>query len=179
MKPRVAVVVLAVLCVVLVWRSRAQSTEQQGQPSVFVPTYGQVASEQDIQLLRQDLRSQKQKLIAENLPMTESEAVKFWAVYNKYSEELKQINDEKFRLAREYGQDWATMTNDQALIYIRRWLEVDAVAHELRLKYVPVVSQVLPGKKAATFFQLDRRISMMIDLQLASQLPLAHTKEQP
>ena len=40
-------------------------------------------------------------------------------------------------------------------------------------KYVPEVSQVLPGKKAATFFQLDRRISMMIDMQLASQVPLA------
>jgi hypothetical protein len=32
----------------------------------------------------------------------------------------------------------------------------------------------LPGKKAATFFQLDERITMMIDLQFASQLPLLH-----
>jgi len=28
-------------------------------------------------------RKQKQKLIAENLPMVESEAIKFWAVYQK------------------------------------------------------------------------------------------------
>jgi len=179
MKLRAAVVVLAVLCAVLGWKLRAQTAEQQGPSSVFVPDNGQVASEQDIQLLRQDLRSQKQKLIAENLPMTESEAVKFWPVYNKYSEELKQFNDEKFRLAMEYGQDWATLTDDQALIYIRRWLEVDTDAHQLRSKYVPIVSQALPGKKAATFFQLDRRISMMIDLQLASQLPLARPKGQP
>jgi hypothetical protein len=41
------------------------------------------------------------------------------------------------------------------------------------------VSQALPGKKAATFFQLDRRISMMIDLQLASQLPLAMEQDKP
>lgn len=179
MKLRAAVVVLAVLCAVLVWKLRAQAPEQQGPSSIFVPDNGQVASEQDIQLLRQDLRSQKQKLIAENLPMTESEAVKFWAIYNKYSEELKPINDEKFRLVTEYGRDWATLADDQALIYIRRWLEVDADAHQLRLKYVPLVSQALPGKKAATFFQLDRRISMMIDLQLASQLPLARPKGQP
>ena len=57
------------------------------------------------------------------------------------------------------------------MIYVRRWLEVDEQVQQLRLKYVPEVSQVLPGKKAATFFQLDLRIIMMIDIQLASQNP--------
>jgi hypothetical protein len=33
------------------------------------------------------------------------------------------------------------------------------------------VKDTLPTKKAATFFQLDERISMMIDLEFASQLP--------
>jgi len=36
---------------------------------------------------------------------------------------------------------------------------------------------VLPGKQAATFFQLDRRISMMIDVQLTSQLPLVQSQD--
>jgi hypothetical protein len=99
-----------------------------------------------------------------------------WAVYNRYTQELRQVNDEKFRLVQEYGQQWGTMTNDQALMYIRRWLEVHQQVQALRLKYVPEVSQALPGKKAAKFFQLDRRISMMMDLQLASQLPLVAGK---
>jgi hypothetical protein len=47
----------------------------------------------------------------------------------------------------------------------------------LRLKYVPVMNQILPGKKAATFFQLERRLCLMVDLQLFSQIPLAHAKE--
>jgi hypothetical protein len=111
--------------------------------------------------------------------MTESEAVKFWAVYNRYSSDMRQINDEKYRLIRQYGDEWSTMNDEQALIYIRRWLEVDDQAHQLRSKYVMDVSQALPGKKAATFFQLDRRISMMIDLQLASQLPLAMAQDRP
>jgi len=43
--------------------------------------------------------------------------------------------------------------------------------------YVPIVRKVLSGKKAATFFQLDRRISMMIDVQLTSRLPLVESQE--
>jgi len=69
------------------------------------------------------------------------------------------------------------MTDQDAVIYVRNWLEVDQQVQALRVKYVPAVNQVLPGKKAATFFQLDRRLNMIIDLQLFSQIPLAKVKE--
>ena len=176
MKARFVAVVLAVMCLVLGWKLWAKGQDPQQQQSIpmYTGNQGMSMSDGDLQLLRQDIRAQKQKLIAENLPMTESEAIKFWAVYNKYTSDLRDINDEKYRLIKEYAEQYPTMTNDQALIYIRRWLEVDDQVHQLRSKYVPAVSQALPGKKAATFFQLDRRISMMIDLQLSSQIPLAH-----
>jgi len=180
MNARSMVVALSLVCLVLVWKLAARSQEPSPkQQSIAVSSRPLTASDADLQLLRQDLRAQKQKLIAQNLPMTESEAVKFWAVYNRYTDEVRQINDEKFRLVKQYGEMWETMSNDEALIYIRRWLEVDGQLHELRSKYVVQVSQALPGKKAATFFQLDRRISMLMDIQLASQLPLAISQDQP
>jgi hypothetical protein len=51
-------------------------------------------------------------------------------------------------------------------------LDSDIEIAQLRQKYVPIVSKVLDGKKSATFFQLDRRIAMMIELQLSSRMPL-------
>jgi hypothetical protein len=131
-------------------------------------------SPQELQLMRHDLRKQKQKLIGENLPMTESEAIKFWAVYEKYSNELNEVNGEKLTMIHAYSQNWRSMSNDDALIFMRRWLELDEKAIQLRSKYLPLVKDALPGKKAATFFQLDERISMMINLEFTSQLPLLH-----
>jgi hypothetical protein len=165
----------ALVCGLVGWRMGAAQIKDQTPNATLMPQV-LVASDQELQLLRQDLRTQKQKLIADNLPMTESEAIKLWAIYRRYSDELRQINDEKFRLVKDYGQQWRTMTNDQALIYIWRWLEVDEQVQALRLKYVPEVSQALPGRKTATFFQLDRRIGIMMDLQMASQLPLVAGK---
>jgi hypothetical protein len=69
------------------------------------------------------------------------------------------------------------MTDEQASLYLRSWLDVDIAITQLRQKYVPIVSQVLNGKKSATFFQLDRRISMMVDIQLASQIPIVQAQE--
>ncbi|HKD63911.1 MAG TPA: hypothetical protein VKB40_07735 [Candidatus Acidoferrales bacterium] len=184
MKAGLMIVLLSVVCFSWGWGFAAQSSTQEqsshnDQESLAISSRPLTASDADLQLLRQDLRTQKQKLIAENLPMTELEADKFWAVYNRYTADLRHINDEKFRLVKQYGDMWGMMSNDEALIYIRRWLEVDAQVHELRSKYVMEVSQALPGKKAATFFQLERRISMLIDIQLASQLPLAISQDKP
>lgn len=178
MKTRSIVVILSVVCILLVWRATPRPAAQR-QEALSQGGGPLVATDADIQLMRQDLRTRKQKLIAQNLPMTESEAGKFWGIYGRYTEDLKQINDEKFRLVKQYGDSWGTMTNDDALVYIRRWLEVDEQVHQLRSKYVVDVSHALPGKKAATFFQLDRRISMMMDVQLASQMPLAISQDMP
>jgi hypothetical protein len=65
------------------------------------------------------------------------------------------------------------------MIFTRCWLELDEKAIQLRSKYLPLVRDVLSGKKAATFFQLDERLSMMINLEFASQLPLLHGQNQP
>jgi len=42
---------------------------------------------------------------------------------------------------------------------------------------VPIVNQVLPGKKTATFFQMERRIEGLMDVQLASQIPLVQDQQ--
>ena len=152
---------------------RVQQAQQVTVERVVSPTI----TDEDIALLRQDLRAKKMRVIGENMSLSDQEGQKFWPIYNHYVKDLIEVNDQKYALLKQYAEMWATMTDEDALIYVRHWLEVDGQAQALRLKYVPVVSQVLPGKKAATFFQLDRRLNMIIDLQLFSQIPLAHVKE--
>jgi soluble lytic murein transglycosylase-like protein len=129
-------------------------------------------SNQDIDLLRKDLRSKRKQLIAANLKLNDVEAAKFWPVYDQYIAELIAINDRKFGLIQEYADNYGKFTNEQTLLFTRNWLDMDIATAQLRQKYVPIVAKVLEGKKTATFFQLDRRIAMMMDLQVSSQMPL-------
>ncbi|HXY49788.1 MAG TPA: hypothetical protein VEI01_10090 [Terriglobales bacterium] len=137
-----------------------------------------VISNQELSLLRQDLRSKRKQLIAANLKLTDTEAVKFWPVYDQYVTELIAINDKKFGLIQEYANSWGKLTNEQSLLFARNWLDMDIATAQLRQKYVPIVSKVLDGRKTATFFQLDRRIAMMMELQVSSQMPLVQAQEQ-
>jgi hypothetical protein len=152
---------------------RAEQEQQVTVQRIISPT----VTDEDIALLRQDLRAKKMEVIGQNMSLSDTQAEKFWPIYNHYVKDLQEVNDQKYALLKQYAEMWSTMTDEDALVYVRNWLEADGQAQALRLKYVPVVSQVLPGKKAATFFQLDRRLNMIIDLQLLSQIPLAHVKE--
>jgi Spy/CpxP family protein refolding chaperone len=133
-------------------------------------------SDQDIALMRQDIRSKKKQLIAQNLKLTDAEATKFWPIYDQYTAELVKINDKKYAVIQEYADHYGTLTDEQATKLARQWMDVDVAAAQLRAKYLPIVSQAIGGRKGATFAQLDRRVSLMVELQLASQIPLVQSQ---
>ena len=124
-------------------------------------------------LLRRDVCSMKKELIAANLTLTDSESTRLWQVYEQYSADTSRINDTRTTILKEYSQEYDTLTDDRADNLIRRWLETDIEQANLRQQFAGIFRKVLPGKKAATFLQLERRISMMMDVQLTSELPLA------
>jgi len=129
-------------------------------------------TDMEVDLLRKDLRDQKKQIIAANVPLTGDEAAKFWPVYDAYTQETIKLNDQRYALVKEYAVNYTAMTDDLASKYIRRWIGVDEAASTLRLQWIPKFEGILGEKKAAMFFQIDRRIGLMQELQLASQLPL-------
>ena len=130
------------------------------------------SADQYIEMLRKDVRSLRKQIVAANLDLTDDEAVKFWPIYDQYTADLGKINDTKLALIKDYARNYTTMTDEQAEAYVRGRADVDQSVNRLRLKYFPAFHRVLSGKTAATFFQIEWRISQMIDLQLASQMPL-------
>ncbi len=129
-------------------------------------------SDNDIQLLRQDLQSGKKQVVAANMLLSSAEAQKFWPVYDEYTAEAAKVNDAKVSVIKDYAANFEKLTDDQASALIKRWSQADQSTVELRMKYFPMFQKVLPGKKAARFFQIDRRIGILMDLQLASEIPL-------
>src|SRR5664279_11213 len=136
--------VLAGICFVHSPNALAQAAASQGS-TASAAKGGQTMTDQDIQLLRQDIRSRKKQLIAANLTLTADEATKFWPVYDQYTAELVKINDVKYATIKEYAENWGTMTDDQALSLINKSLGVDESVSKLRIKYVPVFQKVIPG----------------------------------
>jgi len=130
----------------------------------------QAQSDQGTEMLR-DLRSEKKQMVAANMTLTGAEAEKFWPVYDQYAADLAKIDDTKLALIKDYLQNVDVMNGEEAETYVKKREAVDESVMQLRLKYIPAFRKVLSGRQTARFFQIDWRLGVLIDLQLA-QLPL-------
>lgn len=179
---KIATAFFASTVVALVFTAAPQTIAQQSAsqpPRHLRPAPGQSAvydeagspPDQDIHMFSEDLRSQKKQMIAANMSLTDEEAEKFWPVYDRYANDLAKIYDTKLSLVEEYSENYKTMNGSEAESYIRRRAAVEEDVMQLRLKYVPEFRKVLSGRQTAQFFQIEWRLDLMINLQLA-QAPI-------
>lgn len=174
--------VSCLVILVLAWAASLSAQEPTAPPSGKAQQPPPAASDQkvspeqvndaNIELMRQDIRAQRKKIVAANLPLTEEEATKFWPLYDRYIGETIKVNDVRYALIKDYAKNYTNMTDAQANSFITRWVALDRDNAQLRLKYVPEFEKVISPTKTALFFQIDRRVSMLIELQLADQIPL-------
>jgi Spy/CpxP family protein refolding chaperone len=136
------------------------------------PASGPTVSEQDIELLRSDIRSTKKQIIAANMKLTDAQAEKFWPVYDAYAQETSKLGDARYALIKEYANHYEDMTDTQAESLVKKMATLDEQTAALRVQWIPKFEKVLTGKQTGLFFQLDRRISLLLDLQFAANIPL-------
>jgi Spy/CpxP family protein refolding chaperone len=176
MKKRVTSVLIAfatvLLCSVSMFGQAAQPSSQSGSGAEGQPNS---INDKDIERLRANLRANRKNLMAENMNLTADEATKFWPIFDQYRREAIKPNDERWALIKEYAANYNTMTDAQAQDYMKRATAVDQELLALRLRYVPVFEKVLSAKKIALWYQIDRHIDLMINLQLSSVIPMVDT----
>jgi hypothetical protein len=130
------------------------------------------AMERDVQAMRQDIRDHRKQIVAANMVLTADESTKFWPVYDEYIQETIKINDTRWELIKSYATNYDTMSDSQASDFIKKSSAVEQQLNSLRDKYAAKFEKVIPAKKAALWYQIDRRLDLAVDLQLASIIPV-------
>ena len=131
--------------------------------------------DQDIKMLREDVQSARKAITAENMNLTADEATKFWPIYDQYAAEVAKIGDARVTLIKDYAANYDTMTDDQAGLFIEKAAGIDQQFTAFRSKYVPMFEKVISAKKTALWYQIDRRLDLLINLQLAANIPVVDT----
>jgi hypothetical protein len=129
-------------------------------------------TDSDIALLRTDVQSVREDIISKTMQFTDQEAASFWPVYRQYAEEQHKIGDEKYQIILDYAKSYEGMSDAKAAELTSKMFELDRAIVAAREKYWPEFQKVLAPKRAAKFYQVDRRLSLMIDLELASEIPI-------
>lgn len=129
-------------------------------------------SDSDIKLIRQDIQSAKNSIIKDTMQFTQPESTAFWPVYNDYAGEQRAIAEKRFAVIVDYVQHVDTLTDAEANDLTQRLLQSESDSQALREKYLPKFQAAIGAKRAAKFYQVDNRLTMILNVQLASQIPL-------
>lgn len=125
-----------------------------------------------IELLRSDARTQKVAVITEAMQFTDEESTAFWPVHREYELELSEIIDDRIELIKDYAQNYDNLTNEKAKELAKKVFAIEKRRTKLKKKYFKKFEKALSAIIAAKFIQVENQINLLIDLQIASELPL-------
>jgi hypothetical protein len=126
-----------------------------------------------VKLLREDVRSQKSAMMSVVMQLDPDEAAKFWPIYRDYDAELSKLNDLRVANIEEYAKTYNQLTDAKADELIHNALDYQKQRGELLAKYYERMKQALGAIAAARFVQVEHQLLLIIDLQIASSLPVA------
>jgi Spy/CpxP family protein refolding chaperone len=150
--------------------AQAQAPAQQASTTSASPA----TVDETLKALRADMQSSRADIMAKNLSLTAEQAAKFWPVFNAYQKEQNVIMDDQLKGIQKYVDSYETMDDAAALSLMRAHLDRDAKMNALRQKWLGEFQKVLPTKLAVRAMQIDRRLSLAAQMEIASRIPLAH-----
>ena len=124
------------------------------------------------ELLRSDLKTGKKEIITMVMDFTDSEASAFWPIYREYEFGLDELGDARLTLTKNYAENYENMTDEKATELINDAIKFQQDRLKLRKKYFKKFSKALSPIQAAKWIQLENQIHLLIDLQIASEMPL-------
>ena len=129
--------------------------------------------QQEIDLTRAALEAQRKSLIAGEMLLGD-EAAAFWPVYNDYRAQMRKINDRMVGVITEYAAAYRNddVTDKQADSLLRRYMKALEDRIKLKQRFIRKFSKVLPKKKVVRFYQLDHRLDLLVQSQIAGSVPL-------
>jgi len=130
------------------------------------------APEKYLELLRGDIRNAKVEILTEALDLPQAQADAFWPIYREYDTELSALGDRRVSMVKRFAEKYGTMTDVDAAAFGKDWFALQRDRLKLREKYHAKVAKATSSLVAARFIQVENTLGMLLDLQIAAELPL-------
>ena len=140
---------------------------------IATSTAAQAQNTEDvIETLRSDIRTEKQSILTEALGLSEAQSTVFWPLYREYETKLATIWDKRLAVIRDYGTNLETMTEDKAKVLGEQALDLEKQALDLKKSTYGTFAKKLSPSIAGRWLQTESAMQRLIELQAGAALPL-------
>ena len=124
-----------------------------------------------IAVVRANMQADRTALVTAGMNFNDKDGAAFWPIYQQYEYERSRVDDLRAAVIKQYTQKYPNLTDAEAKAMADQMLNCESRLAELKKKYYKKFNKVLPALTVTKFFQLDRRIDLMMDMQVESSLP--------
>ena len=125
-----------------------------------------------LELLRSDIKNKRKTVVAVAMNLNELQDEKFWPIYSEFEAEWNKLADVKVGIIKEYAANIETLTDEVADDLIQKSYDLEEDKLDVEKKYYEKVKDQLGAKQAGKFIQVVSRLNMLINIQIAAELPL-------
>ena len=134
------------------------------------------AQDNALELMRQDIKTEKIELMMGSLPLTAKQSDVFWPIYRDYDHELSKLTDKRLAVVKEVFAKYDSMDAKTAQRLVKASFSISQGRNKLLEKYYMRFSKAVGVITAARFLQVESQMLTLLDAQLMDRVPLIKVK---
>lgn len=141
--------------------------------SISSTASAQTGLDEQIELVRQSAHTDRKVIIMGNVNFTADESTLFWPAWNEYRAAVAANGDRLLAIIQDFAANYEVMNDQKANELMTDYFSVKMQNLAIKQKFSKDINLFMPALKVLRVIQIENKLDAAIDLQLASEIPLA------
>ena len=144
--------------------------------SLFLGGISTAAAQQErdvIEVVKSQIATQRQALVAENLGLSPEESDLFWPAYRDFHKERDSLVDRRIAILKDFRDNFDGLSDEQAKKLLDDYFKLQEDILSLQKKNLKNFRKILSEKKTLRYYQIEKKLDTIIEYDLAQVVPLA------
>jgi hypothetical protein len=133
----------------------------------------QSALDEQIALVRQSAHTDRKVMIMGNVHFTVDEGENFWPAWESYRADMANNGDRRLSIIKDFAANYEQLSDQKASELLTDSFSIHMQGTTIKQGFAQKISAFMPAKKVLRIMQIENKVDAAIDMQLASEIPLA------
>jgi hypothetical protein len=130
------------------------------------------SNQEEVDFMQSIFGMEKKAVVASFIQLDDAEGAAFWAVYDAYEVERKELGQKRIGLINDYVNNYASMSDEKIDEVINATIKQKAATDKLINKYYKKLNKASGSKAAGQFYQIEVFILNIVRAAIFENIPL-------
>ena len=128
------------------------------------------SNQDEIQLMQSLYGMEKRDIVSEFVELSDAQAEEFWALYDEYENQRKELGKKKYELLQSYVNDYGEVKPEDADAFMKQAIPLRIKSDKLTDNYYKKVKSKTDPIVAMQFYQIENYLSDAIRMELLEDI---------